>query len=134
MIELVPMAYRIVNEVDMDTSPSAPIGKEDEGLSGKSRQIGALSATSTGSLAVEGRHAGELVGKAAVRKMDEDEERDAVFYRLETLGYRVGQGLVERYVASFWGLDAWAKTEPLLQTGDILSCISGLLHHISRWL
>ena len=31
-------------------------------------------------------------------KMDEDEERDAVFYRLEKLGYRVGQGLVERYV------------------------------------
>ena len=31
------------------------------------------------------------------RKMDEEEERDAVFYRLEMLGYRVGQGLVERY-------------------------------------
>lgn len=31
-------------------------------------------------------------------RMDEDEERDAVFYRLESLGYRVGQGLVERYV------------------------------------
>ncbi|CAN8097474.1 unnamed protein product [Discula destructiva] len=29
--------------------------------------------------------------------MDEEEERDAVFYRLETLGYRVGQGLVERF-------------------------------------
>ena len=32
--------------------------------------------------------------------MDEDEERDAVFYRLEMLGYRVGQGLVERYAFS----------------------------------
>jgi hypothetical protein len=32
--------------------------------------------------------------------MDEDEERDAVFYRLEMLGYRVGQGLVERYVCA----------------------------------
>ena len=31
-------------------------------------------------------------------KMDEEEERDAVFFRLEMLGYRVGQGLVERYV------------------------------------
>ena len=29
--------------------------------------------------------------------MDEEEERDAVFFRLEMLGYRVGQGLVERY-------------------------------------
>ena len=36
--------------------------------------------------------------------MDEDEERDAVFFRLEMLGYRVGQGLVERYVdGSFSG-------------------------------
>ncbi len=30
--------------------------------------------------------------------MDDEEERDAVFYRLEMLGYRVGQGLVERFV------------------------------------
>jgi trafficking protein particle complex subunit 6 len=29
--------------------------------------------------------------------LDEEEEREAVFYRLETLGYRVGQGLVERF-------------------------------------
>lgn len=32
-------------------------------------------------------------------KMDEEERREAVFYRLEVLGYRVGQGLVERYSA-----------------------------------
>lgn len=30
----------------------------------------------------------------------EDEEADAVHHRLETQGYRVGQGLVERYVVS----------------------------------
>lgn len=29
-------------------------------------------------------------------KMEEDEERDRVFFRLESLGYRVGLGLVER--------------------------------------
>lgn len=28
--------------------------------------------------------------------LDDEEEREAMFYRLETLGYRVGQGLVER--------------------------------------
>lgn len=27
---------------------------------------------------------------------DEDERREAVFWRLDALGYRVGQGLVER--------------------------------------
>ncbi|KAL0637207.1 hypothetical protein Q9L58_003857 [Maublancomyces gigas] len=29
--------------------------------------------------------------------LDDEEEREAMFYRLETLGYRVGQGLVERF-------------------------------------
>ncbi|KAM3082253.1 hypothetical protein ACMFMG_004696 [Clarireedia jacksonii] len=32
----------------------------------------------------------------ANNKMEEDEERDRVFFRLESLGYRVGLGLVER--------------------------------------
>lgn len=36
-------------------------------------------------------------GKEGVRAPDEDEQREAAFRRLETLGYRVGQGLVERY-------------------------------------
>jgi hypothetical protein len=61
MIELVPMAYRVANEVETGTV------QEKERWS------------------------------AADGRMDEDEERDAVFYRLESLGYRVGQGLVERY-------------------------------------
>lgn len=54
MIELVPMAYRVVREVELPSLSSAP--------------------------------------------QEPDEERDAVFFRLESLGYRVGQGLVERYV------------------------------------
>lgn len=29
---------------------------------------------------------------------DDDEAREAVFFRLDALGYRVGQGLVERYI------------------------------------
>jgi trafficking protein particle complex subunit 6 len=31
-------------------------------------------------------------------KLDDEEEREAVFYRLDMLGYRVGQGLAERCV------------------------------------
>ena len=91
MIELVPMAYRIVNEVDGDTAQAAAqIQKDDASLSvkGTARAVN-----------------GSVNGK----KMDEDEERDAVFFRLEMLGYRVGQGLVERYVVlhflEFCGLD-----------------------------
>ncbi|TVY26132.1 Trafficking protein particle complex subunit, partial [Lachnellula hyalina] len=42
---------------------------------------------------------GSLTGGTEGGEMGEreEEERDAVFYRLEMLGYRVGQGLVERF-------------------------------------
>ncbi|MCJ1248327.1 Trafficking protein particle complex subunit 33 [Trapelia coarctata] len=54
LIEIVPMAYRLANELSV---------KSDE----------------------------------AERPIDEEEQREAAFRRLETLGYRVGQGLVERF-------------------------------------
>lgn len=37
-----------------------------------------------------------ISGPDGVKSVDEDEKREAAFRRLETLGYRVGQGLVER--------------------------------------
>lgn len=92
MIELVPMAYRIVNEVDAaqansDYRIAVPTDKKDASgsLSGKSAASGVAGTNATNP------------GSTSGKKMDEDEERDAVFYRLESLGYRVGQGLVERY-------------------------------------
>ena len=44
------------------------------------------------------RLAGELAipGQDDTKPTDDDEQRQAAFRRLETLGYRVGQGLVER--------------------------------------
>lgn len=44
------------------------------------------------------RLASELAspGQDGIKPIDEDEQREAAFRRLETLGYRVGQGLVER--------------------------------------
>ncbi|PMD43116.1 transport protein particle component [Hyaloscypha variabilis F] len=74
MIELVPMAYRIVNEIDSPSTP--PLQAQTQ---------------------AQAHGAGALGNGTAGRKMDEEEERDAVFYRLEMLGYRVGQGLVERF-------------------------------------
>lgn len=49
------------------------------------------------------RLASELAtpGQDGVKPTDEDEQREAAFRRLETLGYRVGQGLVERSAAPF---------------------------------
>ncbi|KAH8682983.1 transport protein particle component [Tricladium varicosporioides] len=68
MIELVPMAWRIVREVDTASSESSTQATENTAHNGLTQTI-----------------------------KEEQEERDAVFYRLEMLGYRVGQGLVERF-------------------------------------
>lgn len=38
-----------------------------------------------------------LIEMDCAQPMDEDQQREAAFRRLETLGYRVGQGLVERF-------------------------------------
>ncbi|KAH7349511.1 putative SUMO ligase SizA [Plectosphaerella cucumerina] len=94
LIELVPLAYRLTQELDAKavttdvSSPSAAAGGDAASASGHAG----------GSVSGVG---GSLTGTAGTaggdRKMDEDEERDAVFYRLEKLGYRVGQGLVERF-------------------------------------
>jgi hypothetical protein len=86
MIELVPMAYRVVNEVDA-------AGIDDRIIEKKEKDPG-------GSL--KGSVANGTAGSTNGRKMDEEEERDAVFFRLEMLGYRVGQGLVERFVESLY--------------------------------
>lgn len=66
LIELVPLAYRITNELE---PPSEPSSTAD------------TSSTSPAS-----------------RRLDEEERREAAAYRLDMLGYRVGQGLVERLV------------------------------------
>lgn len=78
MIELVPMAYRVANELD------AP-------------EPGAAAAA-----AANGENGGET--GTGGQKLDEDEERDAVFFRLDGLGYRVGLGLVERFVSLFYSI------------------------------
>lgn len=109
LIELVPLAFRVTRE--LDTAPTgdtangtvagAPSstggGASADALSSVSHsQGGGAAGGSAGGLAPSS--AGGAAGGSTARKMDEDEERDAVFYRLETLGYRVGQGLVERCV------------------------------------
>ncbi|TVY51078.1 hypothetical protein LCER1_G007495, partial [Lachnellula cervina] len=72
MIEIVPMAWRVVGDVNGGRNGGEGGGGGGEG---------------------EG---GSLVGDGGIGgNGEEEEERDAVFYRLEGLGYRVGQGLVE---------------------------------------
>ncbi|KAI1450800.1 transport protein particle component [Annulohypoxylon stygium] len=84
MIELVPMTYRVANELDAAASASSPVAGEEGGRSSGNAGVDTASnaATATG----VGSH-----------WLDEDGERDAVFFRLDGLGYRVGLGLVERF-------------------------------------
>jgi len=91
LIELVPMAYRLAHEID---------GGKSDGLAGFGEgEVPGQGGRQGGGESVSTKAAG-TVGTAGTKgegRMDEDEERDAVFYRLEMLGYRVGQGMVVGY-------------------------------------
>lgn len=91
LIELVPMAYRVTNELEAASASNPTLPPSSANLAQNNSSSDSVSASGTGTL---GAGAGTIPGSRRV--MDEEEERDAVFYRLEMLGYRVGQGLVER--------------------------------------
>lgn len=100
LIEIVPMAYRLVNELDaadVASSDRAALSSAAGAASGKDTKEGGTAQTGGSTIGTAGTGTG--TGTGTGRKLDEEEERDAVFYRLETLGYRVGLGLVERYVS-----------------------------------
>jgi trafficking protein particle complex subunit 6 len=95
LIELVPMAYRLANELQTgdrsDNVAASGAGRPDGDKGGSGSVVAETERAGAG-----GRVEGRGDGGGGTSRMDEDEERDAVFYRLEMLGYRVGQGLVER--------------------------------------
>ncbi len=169
LIELVPMAYRVANEVEaqaqeqMPPPPFPPTAASGSGpadataaqsLDGTAGTVSthagapgaggsATAGTGTGTGATLAAGGG---GGGGARRMDEDEERDAVFFRLETLGYRVGQGLVERFsrdrprftdtldVIKFLCKDLWTlvfrKQVDNLKTNHRVRLFS---HHINGW-
>ncbi|KAK0748815.1 transport protein particle component [Apiosordaria backusii] len=93
LIELVPMSYRITTELsptqsDQTTPPPAGTG---------TGTAGTVTGTGMGMGMGTGMGMGLGTTGTGTGTVDEDEEREAVFYRLENIGYRVGQGLVERF-------------------------------------
>lgn len=98
LIELVPLAYRVTQELDTAALSAAAAMGGAANLS--ETGAGSITATATSPPPSNGGDSATAAAASAggSRKMDEDEEREAVFYRLERLGYRVGQGLIERYV------------------------------------
>ncbi|KAH7122526.1 trafficking protein particle complex subunit 6B [Dendryphion nanum] len=95
LIELVPMAYRITADL---------AAREEEWLQSSSSASGPRprSVEDAGSVAgtLGGGGAGSVVAGGGLGRegtVDEEEAREAVFHRLESLGYRVGLGVVERF-------------------------------------
>lgn len=98
LIELVPMAYRIAfdlaarEEAWLSNPSTAAISKAGDAEGGGGAAAGgAGGGGGASSISVTGE---KTVGPATT--IDEEEAREAVFHRLESLGYRVGLGIVER--------------------------------------
>jgi hypothetical protein len=91
LIEIVPMAYRIASDLSrreeewLQTSSATIRPRKSEDDSSAVGTAGGAD-TATHTRGADGTGGG----------MDEEEAREAVFQRLETLGYRVGLGVVER--------------------------------------
>lgn len=103
LIEIVPMAYRLVNELDAadalataDRSAGSAGGTTTTTTTGGGGNHNASHSQDGAASSVAGTASATGTAATGTRKLDDEEERDAVFYRLETLGYRVGLGLVER--------------------------------------
>jgi trafficking protein particle complex subunit 6 len=95
LIELVPMAYRIATELAEREEQWASGGPVKAPGSGTSTTAGSVARTTGGTAGRGGETAvGSVTGPGTA--VDEDEMREAVFYRLEMLGYRVGLGVVEK--------------------------------------
>ncbi|KAL1628553.1 hypothetical protein SLS56_005785 [Neofusicoccum ribis] len=94
LIELVPMAYRMAAELaareDEYVTPGNPGATTGRRASAVAATNGAGSTPKSGTTPRIAE--GGVVGSA-----DEEELKDAVLYRLEMLGYRVGLGITERF-------------------------------------
>ncbi|ODA82696.1 hypothetical protein RJ55_01205 [Drechmeria coniospora] len=98
LIELVPLAYRVTHERDLSPSTPSPPPQTSDGIA----IAGSGPATSAGgsmsNRAVISDSVMAASASSAPRKLDEEDEAlDSVHFRLESLGYRVGQGLAERF-------------------------------------
>ena len=79
LIELVPLAYRVTNEAPAATLQNTGSSEHHAGA--------AAAAATTANTAT-----------TSPSRAEDDEALEAVRHKLEMTGYRVGQGLVERYV------------------------------------
>ena len=111
LIELVPLAQRITDQLHareqalIDEFKRSKIFHKDAAVAntpkGKERESNAPTVTvtdGTSTSSVKDSSTADGMGSTALgtATVMDDETREAVFWRLDGLGYRVGQGLVER--------------------------------------
>lgn len=91
LIELVPLAERTVQAIDL----APPSGQQQAAVQPRD----AAASAAGGGVGGGGGGGGSSIANATSasgQKVDDEDFREALFYRLEGLGYRVGQGLAER--------------------------------------
>lgn len=102
LIELVPMAYRIT--ADLAAREDEWIHEPFAAVKSKQKSGTSNDVSSTATATSSGTDKGLAGGTGTL----DDDSREAVFHRLESLGYRVGLGVVERF-----SRDAPRPTAPL---------------------
>ncbi|KXT01443.1 hypothetical protein AC578_9548 [Pseudocercospora eumusae] len=106
LIELVPLAQRITDQLhareqalieEFRKSKIFNNGDENQDTSDTAKPNPAPTASVTGTAGVE---TSTIAPAGTTGGYMDEETREAVFWRLDGLGYRVGQGLVERFSAN----------------------------------
>lgn len=102
------MAYRITADLAAREEEwihgSAHKARQNR-LSANSADASSTAAGAGGPVGAVGESKAGTLGGAAPT-VDEEEAREAVFHRLESLGYRVGLGVVERYVGFSYNINS----------------------------
>lgn len=110
LIETVPLAERMARRAERMERGEVDGDEDDEG-DGGGRRAGTVLKKSGG-----GKHVGAKGEGGVDVGGDGDVYRDAIFFRLDGWGYRVGQGLSERYLRAsfFWVVHGLSATEGFL--------------------
>ena len=94
LIELVPLAHRVARLDQPPPPPQQQQQQQQQQPAGAGQGSGGDDAASTSAAGAVGT--GTAPGSRRPVGDEDEEEADAVRFRLESQGYRVGQGLVER--------------------------------------
>ncbi|KAK1236844.1 hypothetical protein MKX07_005963 [Trichoderma sp. CBMAI-0711] len=107
LIELVPLAHRVTSQRDFSSPISSSLSPSTAATTAAASQLSPQanqqhpnnddSSAAHPQAQISSSSTASASADYASKRIDDDEHLDAVHYRLEAQGYRVGQGLVERF-------------------------------------